>query len=74
MTFSRITSDPEIMAGAPIIRGLRIPVVTIVRMTAAGLTSEQICNELPVLEKEDITEALTYAAAVIDDNLITLSA
>ena len=74
MAFSRITSDPEIMAGAPIIRGMRIPVATVVRMAAAGLSRSEICAELPDLEEQDVAEALSYAAAVVSDHVVELSA
>ncbi len=46
--------NPEIMMGAPTIRGPRIPVATVVRMAAAGMTAGEICIELPSLEVEDI--------------------
>lgn len=68
MAFDRITSDPQIMLGAPTIRGMRIPVATVVRMVAAGLTSEQVCAELPELEPEDVVQALSYAAAILSES------
>lgn len=74
MAFPRITSDPAIMGGAPIIRGMRIPVATVVRMAAAGLSRAEICAELPDLEEQDIAEALSYAAAVVNDHVVELSA
>ena len=43
MTFTRITVDPDLMAGVPTIRGLRIPVATVVSMVADGMTAEEIC-------------------------------
>jgi uncharacterized protein (DUF433 family) len=75
MEFTRITVDPEVMAGVPTIRGLRIPVATVVLMVADGMTVEQICGDLPDLEPEDVAEALRYAAvAVRDRDLPLLSA
>ena len=62
MTFTRITVDPDLMAGVPTIRGLRIPVATVVSMVADGMTAEEICRDLPDLTPEDIAEALRYAA------------
>jgi uncharacterized protein (DUF433 family) len=71
MEFTRITVDPEVMAGVPTIRGLRIPVATVVLMVADGM----ICGDLPDLEPEDVAEALRYAAvAVRDRDLPLLSA
>lgn len=43
MAFKRITVDPEVKAGVPTIRGMRIPVATVVLMVADGMTVEQIC-------------------------------
>jgi len=62
MTFSRITIDPHVMAGVPCIRGLRMPVATVLRMVAEGMSTEQILAEHPDLEREDIQEALRFAA------------
>lgn len=53
------------MAGMPCIRGLRMPVATIVRMVAEGIATEQILEEHPDLEKEDIQEALRFAAEAV---------
>ncbi|MCB0167727.1 MAG: DUF433 domain-containing protein [Anaerolineae bacterium] len=60
--FQRITTNPEICGGKPCIRGLRFPVSRLLGLLAAGETSETILNSYPYLEKEDIQEALTYAA------------
>ena len=65
MTFSRITVDPEQMGGIPCIRGLRIPVATVVAMMADGMTAEQVLANLPDLEPEDVSEALRYAAETV---------
>jgi len=64
MQFTRITTNPEQMGGAPCIRGLRIPVATIVAMLAEGMSKSDILADYPDLEREDIDEALRYAAAV----------
>lgn len=53
------------MGGAPCIRGLRIPVATVVAMVADGLTTVDITADLPDLEPEDVTEALRYAAEAV---------
>jgi uncharacterized protein (DUF433 family) len=65
MVFDRITIDPNKMGGVPCIRELRMPVATVVRMVAEGMTHDQILEEHPDLEKEDIQEALRYAAAAV---------
>jgi uncharacterized protein (DUF433 family) len=62
MVFARITTDPEKMAGLPCIRDLRMPVATVVAMVAEGMSEEEILDAHPDLEREDICEALHYAA------------
>ena len=59
MQFIRITVDPGQMAGVPCIRGLRIPVATVVGMIADGMTEEQILRAYPDLEPEDLQEGLS---------------
>ena len=63
--YERITVDPNRMGGEPCIRDLRIPVATIITMIAQGLTEQKILEYYPDLEKEDITEALNFAAETI---------
>lgn len=58
----RITLDPAVMGGRPCIRGMRVTVGTIVGLLAAGRTEEEILKAYPYLEKEDLREALVYAA------------
>ncbi len=60
--FERITFDPQIMGGRACIRGMRIPVSVIVGQIAHGATVEEILRDYPDLTREDITEALEYAA------------
>lgn len=62
MSFTRITVNPAQMAGEPCIRGFRMPVATVVRMVADGWTFDQILQEWPDLEREDIVEALRFAS------------
>lgn len=62
----RITSSPEVCAGRPTIRGLRIRVKDVLDMLAAGTSREEILADFPYLEPEDITAALQYAAAQSD--------
>ncbi len=63
--FRRITVNPDQMGGVPCIRGLRIPVATVLGMLADGMTTEEILNDYPDLETEDIEEALRYAAEAV---------
>jgi uncharacterized protein (DUF433 family) len=72
MTFTRITVDPEKMGGVPCIRGMRIPIATIVEMVAEGMDDEEILRAYPDLEPEDIREALRYAAAAVREKEIPL--
>ncbi len=65
MKFKRISINPDQMARAPCIRGLRIPVATVVGMVAEGMTEEEILNEFPDLEREDIRDSLRYAAEAL---------
>jgi len=64
---SRITLDPQVMSGKPVIRGTRIPVDMIVRMIAQGVREADIIREYPRLMSEDIKAALLYAAEVVSD-------
>ncbi|HYO89130.1 MAG TPA: DUF433 domain-containing protein [Candidatus Limnocylindrales bacterium] len=63
--FERITVNAAIMGGVPCIRGLRIPVATVVDMVAAGMTTDDIVSDFPDLEGEDVAEALRYASAAL---------
>ncbi|OGI39990.1 MAG: hypothetical protein A2V91_00480 [Candidatus Muproteobacteria bacterium RBG_16_64_10] len=58
----RITLDPAVMGGKPCIRGMRITVGTVVGLFATGNTEEGVLKAYPYLEKEDLREALAYAA------------
>ena len=62
----RITINPDQCGGRPCIRGMRIRVVDILDLFAAGLTAEQILEEMPDLEREDLLAALQYAARSLD--------
>jgi uncharacterized protein (DUF433 family) len=66
----RITSDPAILGGRPIIRGMRIRVSDILGYLAAGDSRESILDQFPDLEDEDITAALEYAQQATDHRLI----
>ena len=66
-TFSRITVHPDQMGGVPCVRGLRIPIETVVGLLAQGMTHQQVLREHPDLEQEDLLAALRYAAAAVDE-------
>lgn len=68
--FTRITFDRSIMGGQACIRGMRIPVSTIVKLVAAGKGDTEILQEYPDLEEEDIKEALQYAARSAEDRIV----
>ena len=70
MTFQRITINSEICGGKPCIRGLRFPVSRLLGLLAAGETQETILKSYAYLEKEDIQEALYYAAFLADEQVI----
>ena len=62
----RVTVDPEVMVGKPVIRGTRIPVAIILRMLGQGISPQEILDEYPRLERADIDAALAYAARVVE--------
>ena len=70
----RITVDPEQCGGRPCIRGMRIRVSDVLDLFASGLTSEQILEEMPDLEREDLAAALQYAAMNIDHPIVPVAA
>ena len=74
MMFQRITVDPKICGGKPVIRGLRLPVSRLLGLLAAGETRESILKAYPYLEAEDIQEALNYAAMLADEEVIEFAA
>jgi uncharacterized protein (DUF433 family) len=73
MTFTRITTNPKQMGGAPCIRGLRIPVATVVAMVADGMAPADILDTYPDLERGDIDEALRYAAEAVRERELPLT-
>jgi len=72
MTFTRITAKANQMGGVPCIRGLRIPVATVVGMVADGMTEADILAAYPDLERDDIHEALRYAAEAVRERELPL--
>jgi uncharacterized protein (DUF433 family) len=72
MKFKRITINPNQMGGLPCIRGLRIPVATVVGMIADGMKEEEILRAYPDLEAEDLQEGLRYAAEAVRERELPL--
>ena len=72
MKFTRITVNSKQMDGIPCIRGLRIPVATVVDMVADGMNENEIISNFPDLVREDIREALKYAAEAVRERELPL--
>lgn len=70
--FRRITLDPDKCFGKPCIRGLRLPVASVLAYLAAGMTVDELLREWPELEREDIHEALAYAAWAMEEHIMVL--
>ncbi|MEO8852365.1 MAG: DUF433 domain-containing protein [Ginsengibacter sp.] len=68
---NRITSSPDISFGKPVIRGTRMAVLFLMEHLAAGDTTEEILEEFPFLEKEDILACLQYATQLMNKNSIS---
>ena len=73
MNFTRITVEAGKMGGIPCIRGLRIPVATVVGMIADGMSDMEILAAYPDLDAEDIHEALRYAADAVSERRLPLT-
>ncbi|MFB3122960.1 MAG: DUF433 domain-containing protein [Candidatus Binatia bacterium] len=72
MKFKRITVNPKQMNGMPCLRGLRIPVAAVVGMVAEDMAAEEILRAYPDLEREDIREALQFAAEAVRERELPL--
>jgi uncharacterized protein (DUF433 family) len=72
-TLDRITQTPTVMGGKPCIRGMRVTVGMIVGMIGSGYTIEQVLADYPYLEREDVLQALRYAAWRADDRELVLT-
>lgn len=70
---TRITFNPDVMAGKPCIRGMRVTVGTVVGLLASGCSIDDILSAYPYLEREDIYEALSYAAWRADEIEVPLA-
>jgi uncharacterized protein (DUF433 family) len=74
MSFERITVRPDRMGGVPCIRGLRIPVATVVGMIADGMSDTEILAAYPDLDAQDLREAIRYAAEAVRERELPLAA
>jgi uncharacterized protein (DUF433 family) len=72
--FTRITQDPAVMGGKPCIRGQRVTVGMIIGQIGAGRTIDELLADYPYLEREDVLEALRYAAWRTQEREIDLTA
>lgn len=72
--FDRITLDPDKCFGKPCIRGMRMPITSILSYLSSGMTIEEILEEWPELEREDIYQSLGYASWVMQERVISLAA
>ncbi len=70
--FQRITLNPEVCFGKPCIRGLRFPVATLLGYLAGGMSIDEVLENFPFLEKEDILEGFAFAALALEDKFIPL--
>jgi uncharacterized protein (DUF433 family) len=68
----RITFDPEKCFGKACIRGLRLPLSSLLTYLSSGMTGEQILQEWPELRAEDLSQALAYAASVLEERVVPL--
>ena len=71
--FDRLTQDPAVMGGKPCIRGQRVTVGMILGLLAAGQTPEELLADFPYLEREDVSQALRYAAWRAEEREISLA-
>ncbi|HEA65061.1 MAG TPA: DUF433 domain-containing protein [Candidatus Aminicenantes bacterium] len=67
----RITINPKVMVGKPIIRGLRITVERILKSLASGVSTQELLEDYPELEPEDIQAVLSYAAELVSEEQVS---
>lgn len=68
--FDRITMDPEKCFGKPCIRGLRMPIASMLAYLSGGMTIEKMLEQWPELEREDIYQALGFAATLMEERVV----
>jgi len=74
LNFDRITFNPSIMGGRACIRGMRVTVSLIVNLFANGMSDEEIIEDYPYLEKDDVRQALQYFAWLAEEEVFDLKA
>jgi len=74
LNFDRITFNPSIMGGRACIRGMRVTVALIVNLFANGMSDEEIIEDYPYLEKDDVRQALQYVAWLAEEKVFDLKA
>ncbi|MDM8546752.1 DUF433 domain-containing protein [Candidatus Venteria ishoeyi] len=72
MVFDRITVNPAQINGQPCIRNMRLTVRRVIELVATYADRQELLQEYPELEEEDILQALHYTAACLDDRIISL--
>lgn len=72
--FDRITSDPDVLGGKPCIRGMRLSVQRVLEILSQGQSWDEIGQDYPELEPDDIRQALSFAAALLTDRVIPFNA
>jgi len=70
--FNRITFNPDLCFGKPCIRGMRMPVSSILSYMSSGMTMDDIIQEWPMLEHDDIQQALAFAAQAMEERILPL--
>jgi len=70
--YNRITVDPNVCSGKPVIRGMRMPVASILDYLGSGMTVNQLIHEFSFLENEDVSEALAFSASMLQDSFIPI--
>ena len=70
--FDRITLDPEICFGKPCIRGMRMPVASVLGYLSSGMTVKDILKQYPELEADDIYQALAYASWAMEETVLPM--
>ena len=73
MALDRVTVDPAQMGGLPCIRGLRVTVSMVLGQLAAGRTVDELLTDYPYLEREDVTAALEYASAIVNEREVPIA-
>jgi len=70
--FPRITFDPQVMGGRACIRGMRVTASLVLNLVADGMTAEEIVDDYPYLEREDVHEVLRYAAWLASEQVLPI--